>query len=51
MGIGVFDPGTVSQGTQKKEGTTHEICKAESHCMAYHLKDTLQKSATGARYG
>ena len=45
VGIGVFDPGTVMPQSLEKHGTTREIRKAESHYMAYHLKDTLQRSA------
>lgn len=44
VGIVVFDPGTVDEKTEKKDGTNDRIRKAEAHFIPHHLKNTLQQT-------
>ena len=45
VGIMVFDIGELTEKEAKKEGTTVDVRKAESHFIPYHLKNTLQQSS------
>jgi hypothetical protein len=45
VGILVFESEKLSEKEAKKEGTSNEIRKAESHFIPYHLKNSLQQSS------
>ena len=44
VGILLFDKGEITEKQIEKEGAQEEIRSAESRYMAYHLKETMQRS-------
>ena len=44
VGILLFEEGEVTEKQQEKEGVHEDIRKAEARYMAFHLKETLQRS-------
>lgn len=44
VGILLFDEGEITEKQKEKEGANEEIRQAESRYMAYHLKETMQRS-------
>jgi len=44
VGILLFNEGEITEKQIEKEGANEEIRQAESRYMAYHLKETMQKS-------
>ena len=44
VGILLFEEGEVSEKQKEKEGAHEDIRQAESRFMAYHLKETMQRS-------
>ncbi len=44
VGILLFDKGEITEKQIEKEGANEDIRQAESRYMAYHLKETMQKS-------
>jgi len=44
VGILLFDKGEITEKQKEKEGANEEIRQAESRFMAYHLKETMQRS-------
>ena len=44
VGILLFNEGEITEKQIEKEGANEEIRQAESRFMAYHLKETMQKS-------
>ncbi|UCG14614.1 MAG: hypothetical protein JSU72_09275 [Deltaproteobacteria bacterium] len=45
VGITAFESAELTEEKAKEEGTNPEIRKAETHFVAYHLKNTLQQSS------
>jgi len=44
VGILLFDEGEITEKQKEKEGASEEVRQAESRYMAYHLKETMQRS-------
>ena len=44
VGILLFDEGEITEKQKEKEGASEEVRQAESRYIAYHLKETMQRS-------